>query len=225
MNAFAKLNQNQTNGFHLSQEDKNWLSSCIFDRNYCHYFALNLNNNEFVPFFTLEELNQFTHTLEATRPHFVKRLKMGSIITEQVMRPSKCKYWTTWQQKHKERISYLEQQTKLKAQQQLERKEKLARWLNAVIGEDDYCHYFCVFRKGTEVYPFGLNQAPYYTFEEAEKVMLDYEFIYPQYDFYIGSGAIASDITFVGEYSNEAEKIWAEQHKARLQSLSKEPAA
>ncbi|MDC5303106.1 hypothetical protein OHW80_17455 [Acinetobacter baumannii] len=212
--------------FILSQESKEWLKAFSTKTRYCHYFALSVVGDKCpmgtwdAPFFSIDELNEFAQDIYKSNPELDLQYFEGAMILEGAMRPAANKYWENWQQKHKERIANIELQKTLKAQKNQERKEKLLKRLEFDKTLENSCYYFSVFQKDKEVFPFGLDQTPFFAYEEAEKAMQRYELFYSEKDFYIGLGALDLDYMLRGDgKTEEIEQRWIDQHKQRLEDL------
>ncbi|WP_266126078.1 hypothetical protein [Acinetobacter bereziniae] len=236
MNAIPKLQtpaQITFIDFELSPKDQLSWDSWATHTRYCNYFALSLENDIHpmgkwdAPFFSIEELNAFARNIVAVHPELDDQLTLmiGNIHVSILDNAPHNAYWQIWQDKHRERIAKLEQINKERAERHEKRKaELLKRWEYVKSSMND-CFYFCVFRKGHEVYPFGLNQTPYFTYEEAEQEYRVNQLTHRGEEFYIGFGGFDIDFIMDGECSSEAEQKWIDQHKLRIQALKSTVAA
>lgn len=236
MNAIPKLQapaSTDFKGIKLSPEDQLSFDAWSTHIRYCSYFNLRTDHNiDFMgdwdaPFFSIEELNEFARNILTIHPELEDQLSwtFGNITVRILDNAPHNSHWQLWQEKHRERIAKLEQIDKERAERHEKRKvELLNRWEYAKSSMND-CYYFCVFRKGHEVYPFGLNQTPYFTYEEAEQEYRVNQFIHKGEEFYIGYGGFDIDFIMDGECSSEAEQKWIDQHKLRIQALKSTVAA
>lgn len=236
MNTIPKLQtpvSTDFKGIKLSAEDQLSFDAWSTHIRYCSYFVLSIEGDIHpigswdAPFFSIEELNAFARNILTIHPELEDHLSwtFGNITVRILDNTPHNAHWQIWQEKHRERIAKLEQINKERAERHEKRKvELLKRWEYVKSSMND-CYYFCVFRKGHEVYPFGLNQTPYFTYEEAEQEYRVNQLIHRGEEFYIGFGGFDIDFIMDGECSSEAEQKWIDQHKLRIQALKSTVAA
>lgn len=232
MNAIPKLHSaTQINfiDFELTPEDQLSWDSWSTHTRYCNYFALSIVDSVFpmgnwdAPFFSIEELNAFARNVLKVHPELEDQLAfiIGNITVRILDNAPRNAHWQLWQKKHRECIAKLEQVNQERAERHEKCKEKILEHFERAKNDTSYCFHFSVFRKGHEVYPFGLNQTPYFTYEEAEQEYRVNQLIYRGEEFYIGFGCMDVDYMLNGDgIVGEAEQKWIDQHKLRIQALN-----
>ena len=102
---------------------------------------------------------------------------------------------------------------------QIQLNEQSKAWLNAVLKETRYCHYFAVCVDGGEVYPVGNWNAPFYSFEEAKEFKDMMQAKYPDREFSRIEGMLCVDGA-MKETPNKFWATWQKKHKQRIALLT-----
>lgn len=227
MNAIAKfLPVNAFVPFELSQEDLATFNAWQNHTRYCYFFAVctpddhNCFGNWNAPFFSVDEANAFAKKIKEENPDIQLGLTQGNVTSKILTQDPENIFWEIWQNQHKKRIDNISEQKEIKAQENLERRPKLLKRLEFEKTLTNSCYYFSVFKEGKEVFPYGMEQIPYFTYEEAEKALEQYALHYPRDDFYIRIGSLDTDYMLRSDgVAEEAEQFWIDQHKQRLEIL------
>ncbi|MDD2944529.1 hypothetical protein [Acinetobacter sp.] len=106
-------NSENSNQNLLSEQSQAWLESVLKHTQYCHYFAVGMDDNKYpigdwhAPFYSIEEATQFKDMMQAKHPDRDFSHIEGMLHIDSAMKNTPNKFWATWQKKHKERIASL----------------------------------------------------------------------------------------------------------------------
>ncbi len=99
----------------LDEQSQAWLNAMLQKTRYCHYFALCFAEDDMhpmgnwnAPFYSIEEASQFKNQIQSEHPDREFMLIEGVLHINGAMGHTPNKFWATWQQQHKARISSLE---------------------------------------------------------------------------------------------------------------------
>lgn len=95
--------------------------------------------------------------------------------------------------------------------------EQSQAWLNAVMQQEHYFHYFAVGMDDNK-YPMGDWNAPFYSIEEANQFKDAMQVQYPDSELHIVEGMLCAD-SAMREAPNQFWATWQNKHKQRLEEL------
>lgn len=99
----------------LSEQSQAWLNAWLDAPRYCHFFSVGIEGGSRhlmgdwdAPFYSIEEAQQFKEAMQAKYPNNEFHCIEGVLCIDDAMRNTPNKFWTTWQKKHNQRLSSLE---------------------------------------------------------------------------------------------------------------------
>lgn len=99
----------------LSEQSQAWLNAWLDAPRYCHFFAVGIEGGSpypmgdwNAPFFSVEEAKQFKDQMKEKYPDLEFIRIEGVVHIDGAMKDTPNHFWATWQKKHKQRLSSLE---------------------------------------------------------------------------------------------------------------------
>ena len=92
-----------------------WINGLANNTSYCSYIAIGVADSDVIypfgnwniPFYSIEEANQFKKEAELKYPNLSFNFILGTLLIDKAMEQVPCVFWKKWQQKHNERLEGL----------------------------------------------------------------------------------------------------------------------
>lgn len=99
----------------LSEQLQAWINGLANNTSYCSYIAIGVADSDVIyplgnwniPFYSIEEANQFKKEAELKYPNLSFNFILGTLLIDKAMEQVPCVFWKKWQQKHNERLEGL----------------------------------------------------------------------------------------------------------------------
>ncbi|CAG68995.1 hypothetical protein ACIAD2196 [Acinetobacter baylyi ADP1] len=236
MNAIAKFTSTNPNGLALLKQNQAWLEACLENENVCHYFAIQIKGKESYPFgaedrpfFDLEKAQIYLEHLQATNPNINYFISSGAFDTDAFdFDDENLPMWhRVWLNKHQYRIIKLQilKMTDSELSQLISNYNEIKIWQEEH-NTKEICHCYTAQSFDDSNGDISISSQFTTNLMTALSAKIYFEKTMSNRNFRVICGLMTTEqVMGMDGKVNEELQDFIDQHKARLQSLSKESAA